>query len=172
MSENKNQILVLALGNDIMGDDAAGLIAARELKKKFKTGIDFFEVSSAGFALIDILEGYSEVLILDSVLSENKTGGTIRELSKDEFVQKFSSSSHFAGLPEMMELAGKLDIKFPKQIKALVMEINETGIIREELSPKIMEQIPVFVKRASYILKSWVNMEIFANKMLAGEYIE
>ncbi|MCI0449871.1 MAG: hydrogenase maturation protease [Chlorobi bacterium] len=171
MSENRNQILVLALGNDIMGDDAAGLEAARELKKKFKRGIDFFEVSSAGFMLIDILEGYSEVLILDSVLSENKAG-TIRELSKDEFVQKFSSSPHFAGLPEMMELAGKLDIKFPKQIKALVMGINETRVIREGLSREIREQIPVFAKRASYILKSWVNMEIFAKKMLTGEYIE
>src|SRR3990172_3705635 len=77
MNDNSNRILILALGNDIMGDDAAGLIAARELKKVFGSAVDIFEVSSAGFSLIDILEGYRKVLILDSIPSGNKSEGSI-----------------------------------------------------------------------------------------------
>ncbi len=65
METRKNNILVLALGNDIMGDDGAALEAAGILEKKFADEIDIFKVSSAGFMLLDILEGYEKVIIID-----------------------------------------------------------------------------------------------------------
>jgi hydrogenase maturation protease len=143
-----------------MGDDAAGLIAARELKKEFGNEIDIFEVSSAGFMLLDILTGYKKVLILDSVFSKDKSI-VVRELSKEDLSKKFSSSPHYAGLPELITLAERLEIKFPDEIKALSIEIHETGIIRMGLSPETQEKIPIFVKKASGILKKWLNMENF-----------
>jgi hydrogenase maturation protease len=156
MNPLKNKMLVLALGNDLMGDDAAGLEAARELKKEFGNEIDIFEVASAGFMLLDVMEGYEKVLLLDTVLSSNGTRGNVRELTKEDLSKKFTNSPHYVGLPELIELAGRLDINFPKTIKALVMEINESGIIRFGLNPDIQEKIPVLVKQASAIINQWL----------------
>ena len=160
MTKLQNNILVLALGNDIMGDDAAGLIASRELKKIFEDKIDVFELASAGFALIDILEGYEKVLILDSVPAETENAGKIRELTKDSFSNHISWSPHYAGLPEMIKLAEKLEINFPEEIRIIVMEIQKSDIIREGLNPEIQNQIPEFVEKSSKILRDWLGREV------------
>lgn len=157
MNTQKNPILVIALGNDIMGDDAAGLEAARKLEKNIGSGIDVFEISSAGFRLLDVMEGYRKVLLLDSVQSRSGNIGEIRELDKKELMGKYSGSPHYTGLPEIIELASRLDISFPEELKALVIEINNDGIIREGLSPAIEEKIPMFAGKASDILRNWQN---------------
>ena len=161
MNEKNKEILVLALGNDIMGDDAAGIDAARILRKEFGGKINIFEVSSAGFLLLDIMEGYEKVLIIDSIpVSSGGRAGTIRELDKVDLSKKFSTSPHYVGLPELMELAGRLEIKFPRIIKALVVEISDTGVIREGLSAEIEVKIPLLVEKASVILNKWLVEEV------------
>ena len=157
MNPLKNKLLVLALGNDLMGDDAAGLAAARELKKEFGSVIDIFEVASAGFMLLDVMEGYEKVLLLDTVLSGNGSMGTVRELTKEDLSKKFSNSPHYVGLPELIELAERLDINFPKVIRALVIEINESGIIRLGLNKEIEEKIPLLVEKASRLVNKWLT---------------
>jgi len=161
MNDNSNRILILALGNDIMGDDAAGLIAARELKKVFGSVIDIFEVSSAGFSLIDILEGYRKVLILDSIPSGNKSEGSIIELKQEDLSNQKLFSPHYVGIPELLELAKRLEIQFPHEIKALAIEIKEKGVIREGLSEGITCKIPQFIQKASRIIKNWLGEEYF-----------
>ncbi len=118
METRKNKILVLALGNDIMGDDGAALEAADLLEKEFAGEIDIFKVSSAGFMLLDILEGYEKVLILDTILAATEPGN-FRELTLSELSGRLSESPHYAGLPEVINLAEKLGIKFPDEIKYL-----------------------------------------------------
>ncbi|MBZ0203736.1 MAG: hydrogenase maturation protease [Ignavibacteria bacterium] len=157
MNTKTNPILVIALGNDIMGDDAAGLEAARILEKNIGSGIDIFEIASAGFRLLDVMEGYEKVLLLDSVQSNNGHIGEIRELDKKELMGHYSGSPHYTGLPEIIEFAGRLDIKFPGELKALVIEIENDRIIREGLSPDIEKKIPQFAGKALDILKNWQN---------------
>lgn len=157
MNTLNNKILVIALGNDIMGDDAAGLVAARKLELKIGREVDIFQVSSAGFRLLDIMEGYQKVLLLDSVQSSTGEIGKIIELNKEELIGKYSGSPHYAGLPEIIELAGRLDMSFPEVLKALVIEINNEGFFHEGLSPAIEEQIPVFAGKAYDIIKHWQN---------------
>jgi hydrogenase maturation protease len=137
-----------------MGDDAAGLIAARELKKEFSEDVDIFEVSSAGFSLIDVLEGYRKVLVLDSIPAASRTETSIKELSKEDLSKQFMLSPHYVGFPELMELAKKLNIKFPDEIRVLVIGIHDGTIIREGLSDEIKDKIPLLVEKASRIIKS------------------
>ena len=159
MNDNSNRILILALGNDIMGDDAAGLIAARELKKEFGNDVDIFEVASAGLSLIDILEGYKRVLILDSIPCSNISDCCIRELKREDLSKQYSYSPHYVGLPEIIELAVRLGISFPYQIKALVIEIKEKGIIREGLSEETRMRLPLLIIKASKLIKEWLSDE-------------
>lgn len=157
MNSLPKKILVLGMGNDIMGDDAAGLVAARRLEEKLNTGggVDFCFISSAGFILMDVMEGYDKVLVLDSVLSEKSSAGNIRELDKTELMGKYSGSPHYTGLPEIIELASRLELEFPDELRALVIAINEKGILREGLSNAVKEKIPAFTDKAAQIVNNW-----------------
>jgi hydrogenase maturation protease len=154
MNTSQNKILVLALGNDIMGDDGAALAAAEILRNEFGSVIDIFEVASAGFMLLDLMEGYDKVLIIDTILSTNAPG-TIRELSVKELSERRSSSPHYAGLPEIIGLAEKLELNFPDEIRILVIEIEDAFTIRQGLSPVILANIPELVMKVKEIIKPW-----------------
>lgn len=154
MNTVKNKILVLALGNDIMGDDGAALAAAKILRNEFGSVIDIFEVASAGFMLLDLMEGYDKVLIVDTILSTNKPG-TIRELSVKELSERQTSSPHYAGLPEIIGLAEKLELNFPDEIRILVIEIEDAFTIRQGLSFQIRGNIPDLVRKVKDIVKLW-----------------
>lgn len=156
METRKNKILVLALGNDIMGDDGAALEAADLLEKEFAGEIDIFKVSSAGFMLLDILEGYEKVLILDTILAATEPGN-FRELTLSELSGRLSESPHYAGLPEVINLAEKLGIKFPDEIKIFVIEIEDPFIIRQGLSFKIRYNLHLFAQKVSVQINEWLH---------------
>ena len=154
MKTIQNRIMVLALGNDIMGDDGAALAAAKVLRNEFGSEIDIFEVASAGFMLLDLLEGYDKVVIVDTILSTHKPG-LIRELTVEELSCRLTSSPHYAGLPEIIGLAKKLELDFPDEVRILVMEIEDPFIIRQGLSPEIDSKIPVLVSKVKDIVNEW-----------------
>ena len=155
MTGRTHNILLLALGNDILGDDAAGLVASRELRKQFHGQIDIVETSIAGFALLDYLAGYEKVLILDSMVGTDHSQGSVRELTVKAFRSQAFSSPHYVGLMDVIELAERLEIDFPKDIRILVIEVSDPFVLREGLTQEIDLQLPRFVDEAEKILRSW-----------------
>ncbi|MBL8017895.1 MAG: hydrogenase maturation protease [Ignavibacteria bacterium] len=156
METRRNKILVLALGNDIMGDDGAALEVAGLLEQEFADEIDIFRISSAGFMLLDLLEGYEKVIILDTILAAGEPG-RMRELPPEELTGRLSSSPHYAGLPEVIELANRLEIKFPEEIRIFVIEINEPFTIRQGLSYQIRYNVHIYSREISARLKQWLH---------------
>jgi hydrogenase maturation protease len=149
------KVLVLRLGNEIMGDDAVGLLAARELKARWGRAIEVVEASIAGFALLDLLEGYERVLIIDSIATGSSPPGSIVELSPDEFQKKSTFSPHFVGLNDVIGLAEKLEIPFPSCIRILGMEVEDPFIVREGVSETIADSLEDMVARAETVLFGW-----------------
>lgn len=155
MEPRKNKILILALGNDIMGDDGAALAAADLLEKQYADEIDIFRISSAGFMLLDLLEGYEKVIIMDTILTTGEPG-KFRELTLAELSGRLSTSPHYAGLPEVILLADKLGIKFPEVIKIFVIEIDEPFTIRQGLSFKIRYNVHLYAGKISEQINEWI----------------
>ena len=149
--------LLLALGNDIMGDDAAALVAAQRLKARGISDVDVSDTIEAGLALLEILSGYKQVLLLDTIVTGNHPPGTILELSQHDFTSVLGSSPHYAGLPEVIELARHLTIAFPLDICVLALEIESPTDFSDTLSPLIQAAIPGYVEKAVAILEGWRN---------------
>ncbi|MBE2227162.1 MAG: hydrogenase maturation protease [Ignavibacteria bacterium] len=154
MKTIQNRIMVLALGNDIMGDDGAALAAAKLLRNEFGSEIDVFEVASAGFMLLDLMEGYDKVILIDTILSTH-TPGLIRELTLEELTGRQTGSPHYAGLPEIIGLAKELELNFPDEVRIIVIEIEDPFVIRQGLSPCIESEIPGLVRKVKDIIKEW-----------------
>jgi hydrogenase maturation protease len=147
-----NKISIIGLGNDILGDDAIGLIAARELKKYYDNKIDIFESPNGGLELLDYLEGYEKSLILDSLFTGQYLPGTIMIYSSSDFESSSSSTPHYIGLPEVLKLADKLNIAIPKDIKVLLIEVENPYEITTDISEIIKEKQEAFIRKAKDII--------------------
>ncbi len=153
------EILILGLGNDVLGDDAVGLYAARALRGEATGEIVVAESPGGGLELLDLLEGYDKALILDSVVTGRHAPGTVLEFKPSDFGALRAASPHYAGLPDVMRLAGDLQVPFPKDIRILAVEIVPRHEMRQGLSPEITGTLPEFVAMAEHVLRTW-QMEI------------
>lgn len=152
MDDRKNKLLVLGLGNDILGDDAIGLVALREIKKRFPRNVDFVEAAISGFEIMEILEGYGSVLLLDAVVTKANRPGTIMELSREQFEKVVAISPHYMGLPEIFRYAETMKMNFPKKIRILAVEIEPPYEIKEGLSEPVRIAVPAYLDKAEEII--------------------
>ena len=150
-------VLVLGLGNDILGDDAIGILAARELRARLPGIIEVIESAEAGLALMERMEGRECVLILDSIMTRQCEPGTVMDLGPEDFGKVAAPSPHYAGLPEVLALAKRLEIPFPSEIRILAMEVEDPFEIREGLTPKVAAALPTLVARALGVVTSWIG---------------
>ncbi len=146
--------LVVGLGNDILGDDAVGLLAARCLRRQFPD-LEVVEAGSGGLELLDLLAGWDCALLLDAVLTGRHPAGTLLEFSRQDFHQIVGPSPHYAGLPEMLRLAECLAIPMPAELCVLAMEVEDPYCVREGISPSVANALPAYVRRGEEILRSW-----------------
>ena len=159
MNRRAESILLLALGNDIIGDDGVALAAARALKDTFadEPNVDVVESAESGLALLDILSPYDRALLLDSIETGDLPAGTVREFSQEDFHKVLGPSPHYAGLPEVIALAHKLGIDFPGELRVLAIKIDPQEEFREGLSDDIQRALGDYIKQAEQILRDWIR---------------
>jgi hydrogenase maturation protease len=157
VTESRLDTLLLALGNDILGDDGVGLAAARALKTEFGGFADIEESAEAGLALMELLEGYERALLLDAIVTGQCPVGTILEFGPEDFNRVLAPSPHYAGMPEILELARRLELTFPSEIRILAIEVENPFELREELTPRVRDALPAFTQKAREILNLWRN---------------
>lgn len=157
MTQRSCPILLLALGNDILGDDGVALLAARELRDEFSGRIDIVETIESGLSLMDFMEGYRRALLIDSIISGDAKPGDIREFSGEDFLGPRIPSIHRAGLPEVLGLADMLKMDFPEEIRILAMEIEDPYEFGAKLTPAVEEALPRYIEQARSILNKWLE---------------
>ena len=157
MTEGRPRILVLGLGNDILGDDAVGLLAARRLRALLPETVDVVESGGGGLDLLDALEGYDRALLLDAILTGKHPPGTILEFSAEDFKKDDPPSPHYAGLPTVIQLAESLGIRFPTIFQIVAIEVENPYEVLEGLSQSVETALPAIVERVRSIAKGWLS---------------
>lgn len=157
--------LVLALGNDILGDDGVGFHAARRLRSEFPEGVDVVETGEAGLALLDHLEGYDRAIILDAIATGKCPPGTVLIWGQEDFRNQAAPSPHFSGLPELLSLAERVGMQFPRDLRVIAMEVHDPTVFRESLTPQAESALPAFVAEARRVLtEEWGHISIPGEK--------
>lgn len=147
--------LVLALGNDILGDDGVAFHAARILRAEFPESVDVVETGEAGLPLLDHFEPYSKVLVLDAAATGKCPAGTILRWDREAFRRCVSPSQHSAGLPHILELAERLGLSFPGELQVICMEVSDPTVFREELTAEAERALPAMAAEARKVLSGW-----------------
>lgn len=138
---NGNDILILGIGNYLMGDEGIGVQFIQNLDtSKFPENISFIDGGTGGFTLVPYIESHQHVIIVDATM-DGKEEGTIT-LLKPKFSDDFpiSLSGHNFGLKDMVDILSFMD-KMPK-IYLFTVTISKMEPMYLELSPKVKEAIP------------------------------
>jgi len=144
--------VVVGLGNEIIADDAVGVLAAHALKGTIDPAVDVIETSVHGMALLDYFIGYDRAILIDCIQSGNNPPGTITEIAPSGLAPAYAKSPHFAGLPEMMALAEQLQLHFPKDFKIFAVEVADTQTLGGEMTHAVRAAIPEVCERVRQAL--------------------
>jgi hydrogenase maturation protease len=146
-------ILVVGLGNPIMGDDGVGIHVVRMLKQRFSSrqDLEFKELSVGGLRLVEEMLGYKKVFMVDSLEPNTSMVGQIGVFSPEQFKSTEQvSSPHVANFAAAFELYKKLEPEaIPEVIRIFTIEINSEFAFREGLSPPIQEAASRLVEMIS-----------------------
>ncbi len=113
---SRRLILVLGVGNLLLGDEGAGIHAVRELEKRaLPPQVDVVDGGTAGLNLLDLLKGYERVIIVDAVDAGEEPGTILRftpqEVASD--TQALPLSLHQTEILKVLELATYLGRPLP-----------------------------------------------------------
>ena len=96
-------VLILGIGNYLMGDEGVGVHLVRELEKEtLPEGVDLLDGGTAGFQLMEYVEKYPVVIMVDATLDQFPAGSIPRfsELAEGLFRRKVWRKPTVAG-PEV-----------------------------------------------------------------------
>jgi hydrogenase maturation protease len=129
--------LVVAVGNQLRGDDAAALAVAARLEGRVPTEVDVVPCEQEPSRLIDAWQGAEAALIVDAVASGAAPGTLHRFDASAEPVpaRVFRSSTHAFGVGEAIELARALG-KLPRRVLVYGIE-GEVFAAGEGLTPAV-----------------------------------
>ncbi|HIP47552.1 MAG TPA: hydrogenase maturation protease [Lutibacter sp.] len=150
-SDKKDQILVLGIGNYLMGDEGVGVHAIQALsKEKLSKNVDLIDGGTGSFDLMPILAQYPLVVFIDATM-DGKVPGTINVIYP-KFAADFPKvlSAHDVGLKDMID-ALEFKEELPKII-LLTVSIKEMIPMTIELSKEVQTAIPNVVSQIKSIL--------------------
>ncbi|MGB9591140.1 MAG: hydrogenase maturation protease [Candidatus Kryptoniota bacterium] len=102
------RIAIIGVGNEFRGDDAAGLLCVRNLKKcVHQNEAEIIELSADISTLLEIIPKWDAVIIIDAVQSI-AAPGTILRIDPAKAIKTgvyFSSSTHSIDLFELIKLS-------------------------------------------------------------------
>lgn len=151
-TRNNSKILLLGIGNYLMGDEGIGVHFIHEIVKQ---GIEFHNTDIldggvGGFTLMNYFDNYEHVIIIDATM-DGKPIGTI-SLIKPEFASDFPQalSSHDFGLKDMIEslyLLGNVP-----QLYLFTVSISDIKPMTLELSPQVGLSIRELIKKVRTLI--------------------
>jgi len=140
--EEKKRIVVLGVGNLLLGDEGIGIHAINELmKESFGDNVRIVDAGTAGIDLLFWLEDTDYAIIVDCVDADAEPG-TIFRLPAEELILDAPgkiASLHEINLPEVLSTAKKLGRLPPTVIYGVQGEKID---FCDRLSPQVKKALP------------------------------
>lgn len=153
--ESKDQtagVLVLGIGNVLLGDEGVGVRVVEELEKlKLPENVRLLDGGTGGFHLLSYLQEYRRVILIDATLDGNPPG-TLR-IIHPRFSNEFprTLSAHDIGLKDLIEsasLLGGLPV-----ITLITVSVNPEQEMGMELSDEVSASVQTAVNMIAELLE-------------------
>jgi hydrogenase maturation protease len=146
------RVLVLGVGNVLMGDEGVGVHAVRELDKRaFPPGVTVLDGGTGGFHLLSHLCEADTVLMIDATL-DGKPPGTISVITP-RYASDFprALSAHDIGLKDLVESAALIG-RLP-EITLITVSVADLQPMQMTLSPEVAAAVPGVLERACTLIE-------------------
>ena len=134
-------LLVLGVGNVLMGDEGVGIHAVRALANVFPEGdATLVDGGTGGFTLLPLFQRYETIIILDATM-DGQTPGTVT-VREPRFASDYprSLSAHDLGLRDLVETSALL--QYHPKVFLVTITVATIQPVMLELSPDIAASIP------------------------------
>ena len=135
------RILILGVGNLLMGDEGVGVHVVRLLEREGGVpGVTLVDGGTGGFHLLSYLSDYDPVVMIDATL-DGRPPGTVAVI-EPKYASDFprSLSAHDIGLRDLVESAALLGT-LPK-IYLVTLSVDTLQPMQTSLSPAVQEALP------------------------------
>jgi hydrogenase maturation protease len=155
----QEKVLVLGIGNYLMGDEGVGVHLARHMQEmELPSAIEVVDGGTGGFHLLDYFNQYETVILVDAALDDEPVG-TMRTI-RPKFASDFprAMSTHDIGMKDLvnvLQLLGKMtDVWL---ITMSIESLQQQGI---ELTPAIAANMPALIKKVNKLAHSFLRTEV------------
>lgn len=173
-SSAQETILVIGLGNPILGDDGVGWRIADLVKSSLlaeqsqKTGplsrlkVEVDSLAVGGLSLMERLIGYQRAIIIDAITTGQYPVGSVYNFPLEDLPDRsagHSSSAHDTSLQTALEVGHSMGAELPEQIMIVGVEAEAVYVFSEELTPPVKAALPEAVRTVMDILIGWAQLE-------------
>jgi hydrogenase maturation protease len=149
-------VLVLGIGNLVMGDDGVGVMVAQKLQQRYRfpDNVEIMDGGTLGLDLLPKLENISHLILIDAVETGNKAGTCVRLYGNElPIALETKLSPHQMGLKDLLAVS-ELMGHSPQE---MVLIGVQPGSIEMEigLTPEVEAQVDTLVTNVLIELKNW-----------------
>ena len=150
----KKRIAVIAIGNELMGDDGiAGAVLNALSKEKTSQNVDLVDGGTGGISLIHMIRKYKKVIFIDSG-DFGGNPGEIKIFTHEEAVstkETMRYSLHEGDLLKLIHLSKEIG-EAPESVKIVAIQPKKIEL-NTTLSPELINAIPEIVRDIKSLLE-------------------
>jgi hydrogenase maturation protease len=150
-------VLVVGLGNPILGDDAVGWHVADAVEARLDgrgagaggPRVEVERLAVGGLSLMERLVGYRRAILVDALLTGSAAPGTVSRLSLDEVPGGEAGhldSVHDASLRDALVAGRAMGASLPVEIVVIAVEAAQVVDFSEEMTPAVAAAVPEAVE--------------------------
>lgn len=136
MNSQPNQLMILGIGNLLLGDEGVGVHVVQRLEQMaLPPGVACLDGGTGGFHLLEAMQSAERLLIVDAAASDDLPG-TITVL-QPRYPRDYppTLTAHDIGLKDLISAFYLLDS--PVEVKLIAVTIDPNQPLSMELSPAI-----------------------------------
>lgn len=149
----EKNILLLGIGNLLMGDEGVGIHVVQRLEKEsLPENVRVLDGGTGGFHLLEYFQLYETIIIIDAT-NDGKPPGTVSVL-KPQFSSEYprTLTAHDIGLRDLIESASLIE-SLPT-VYLVIITIDTIHSMTMNLSVPVREAIPEAVRMVVEITKN------------------
>jgi hydrogenase maturation protease len=148
---SSGRVLVLGIGNVLMGDEGVGVTAAHLLaRESLGEGVEVLDGGTGGFHLLSCFDGTRRLILIDAAL-DGRPAGTITVL-RPRYLSDFprALSAHEIGLRDLLETASLIGSLPPTDL--VTVSVGLPLVAGTGLSEPVAAALPHVVGRVRELL--------------------
>ena len=179
MNSQKNKVLILGIGNDILTDDGIGPRLVTDLRGRdvrppcllagrgvSTSQIEYKTTTLGGLDILEFIQGYERVIFIDAIKTRGGVPGTVYHFTPADFQETLHLSNlHDVSFLEAIELGKRLGFPIPSQMHIIAIEIVEDLEFGTEFTPILKEKYPDILQNVRDSVQKFLEEQLVASQV-------